>query len=158
MWQYITDHQYHKCTLVWELPLSSLHAMENAVFLFKLLLQVGLILVFLNFFGIASWKRYNDEDVYISCTEQYSNNIRPPGITICPGLRNRYHNILANPCSSKNGTLDIVSCIEEASFSLSDVVLDVRGGYHDQGEDDQLDASEWTQDFAIETILKIMTN
>ena len=113
---------------------------------------------FFQFFGIASWKRYNDEDVYISCTEQYSNNIRPPGITICPGLRNRYHNILANPCSSKNGTLDIVSCIEEASFSLSDVVLDVRGGYHDQGEDDQLDASEWTQDFAIETILKIMTN
>ena len=124
MWQYITDHQYHKWTLVWEFPPSSLHAMETAVFLFKLLLHARLILVFLNFFGIASWKRYNDEDVYISSTEQYSNNIKPPGITICPGLRNRYHNILANPCSSKNGTLDIVSCIEEASFSLSDNVLD----------------------------------
>ena len=29
MWQYITDHQYHKCTLVREFPPSSLHAMEN---------------------------------------------------------------------------------------------------------------------------------
>ena len=122
----------------------------------KVLLQVGLVFVFLKFFGLECWKRYLGEDVYVSRSENYSSRIKAPGVTICPGLRSDHTNLLAESSPSRNGTSDIVSCIEAASHNLSSTVLDVDGGYHEKSKQKPLNATEWTLDFAIETRLKIM--
>ena len=124
----------------------------------KFLLQAGLVFVFLRFFGLECWKRYLHEDVYVSRSEHYSSKIKAPGVTICPGLRRGHTDLLAESCATKNGTSDIVSCIEAASYDLSSAVLNVEGGYHDKSEQTPLNATEWTLDFAIETRLKIMQN
>ena len=124
----------------------------------KVFFQVVLVFVFLKFFGLSCWARYLDEDVYVSRSESYSSRIKAPGVTICPGLRNGHTDLLAESCASRNGTSDIVSCIESASYNLSSTVLDVEGGYHDKSKQKPLNATEWTLDFAIETRLKIMQN
>ena len=126
------------------------------VLVLKVLLQVGLLFVFLKFFGYECWKRYLGEDVYVSRSENYSSVIKAPGVTICPGLRSGHTDLLADSCASKNGTSDIVSCIEAASYDLSSTVLNVEGGHHDKIEQKPLNATEWTLDFVIETRLKIM--
>ena len=92
----------------------------------------------------------------MSRSEHYSSRIKAPGVTICPGLRNGHTDLLAESCATKNGTSDIVSCIEAASYDLSSTVLNVKGGYHDNSEQMPLNETEWTLDFAIETSLKIM--
>ena len=56
-------------------------------------------------------------------------------------------------CASKN---HIVSCVEAYSFDLRSTVFNVEGGYHDQNEQKPLNEKEWTSDFFIGTILKIM--
>ena len=126
--------------------------------LLKLLLQVGLGFVFLKFFGLSCWKRYVGEDVYVSRSESHSRRIKAPGVTICPGLRSGHTDALAESCASKNGTSEIVSCIEAASYNLSSTVLNVEEGNLDESEQKPLDATEWTLDFVIETRLKIMQN
>ena len=126
------------------------------VLFLKVLFQVVLVFVFLKFFGLSCWARYLDEDVYVSMSESYSSGIKAPGVTICPGLRSGHTDLLAESCASKNGTSDIVSCIEAASYDLSSTVLNVEGGYLDKSEQKPLNATEWTLDFVIETRLKIM--
>ena len=122
----------------------------------KFLLQAGLLFVFLKFFGLVSWRRFFEEDVYVSSSQEYSSNIKPPGVTICPGLRSGHTDLLNDSCASKNGTHDIVSCVEAYSFDLRSTVLNMEGGYHDQNEQKTLNETEWTSDFFIGTILKIM--
>ena len=126
------------------------------VLLLKVLFQVALVFVFLKFFGLSCWKRYLSEDVYVSRSESYSSRIKAPGVTVCPGLRSGHTDLLAESCVSRNGTSDIVSCIEAASYDLSSTVLNVEEGNLDESEQKPLDATEWTLDFVIETRLKIM--
>jgi hypothetical protein len=108
--------------------------------------QAILLAVFLKYFGLISWARYQAENVVVTTSERSEETFQAPAVTICPAAKN------GNPFPGVEFTPEDISaaikgefieilckddgeisrCIEEKTFNLSVVKYFTKDGI--QGE------------------------
>ena len=50
----------------------------------KILLQAVLFAIFFNYFGLVSWRRYKEQRVVLTSSDEAVDNLPAPAITLCP--------------------------------------------------------------------------
>jgi hypothetical protein len=129
----------------------------------RVVVQVILVAVFLKFFGLVSYARYQDENVVVTTSKRAVETLPTPAITLCPGKNmSPYHGLdqakaLAILSAQVSGEfLDIVcndikdgevaQCIEDKTFNLTSVVKYFTNGLQGQQVSG---AQHWIPDFTI---------
>ena len=56
----------------------------NYLVLGKILLQLLLFAIFFNYFGVVSWKRYQEQRVVLTSSDEAIDNLPAPAVTLCP--------------------------------------------------------------------------
>ena len=96
----------------------------------RLFLQVLLFLIFLQYFGLPSWRRYQEGQVVVVSHEREDGFVPAPAVTFCPQNPNSFGgfknatlsdgtNSMAEVCEGKE---DMKKCIEEAAYNLTEAI------------------------------------
>ena len=108
----------------------------------KLVIQSVLLLIFIKYFGLTSWQRYQAERaVMTSAEEDAEGGIPSPAVTVCafdpatnlafrnkhPGVDGTSQEVIGHICKGTNGT-EIVKCVEKEGFNLTTTVKEVTKG------------------------------
>ena len=105
----------------------------------KVILQLGLFLVFLVFFGIPALEKYVKKDTIVITSEEDTNGIEAPAVTFSSSFFgkvgwksvfennsvNSYNFRISDHCKDFD---DIKGCIEEDTFSFNDYIVGARFG------------------------------
>ena len=123
----------------------------------KILFQICLFVVFFNFFGLESLKRYWKYEVVVLNSEKRLDGLPVPAVTFCP--RNPITGIgfKKNTTDSEalvNGTVldfickntEVKKCIEDETFDLSMVIKSVSSKFYET--DQEPDHSLWTPHYS----------
>ena len=123
----------------------------------KVILQIGLFLIFLVYFGIPAVEKYVKKDTIIITSEEDTNGIEAPAVTFSSSFFGKvgwksvfentsvkaFHNFrIANHCK---GYEDIEECIEEDTFSFNDFIVGARLG-PTSPVDMLMNKTFWTED------------
>jgi hypothetical protein len=97
---------------------------------FKMLLQIALMVIFLYFFGIPSVNSYLDKQVLTVTTMKYPGKVAPPTITVLAyspsnggwnqSVPTNTFEALKTVCGDSD---DMVSCLKQKSHSLEQTVV-----------------------------------
>ena len=137
---------------------------QTFVFGANFLIHLVLFLLFLGLFGISSIKKYLDKKTIIVASEEQTNGIMAPAVTLSATKQSILgwktlnqssigfqHFDLFDHCNSINMT-DIETCVLNDTFSKTDFLYTARLGFTEQTTRDLLDESSslfWTEDFTI---------
>ena len=105
----------------------------------KVILQIGLFVIFLFYFGIPAVEKYVKKDTIIITSEEDTNGIEAPAVTFSSSFYGKvgwksafenksvtvYNFRIADHCK---GYEHIEECIEEDTFSFSDFIVGARLG------------------------------
>ena len=120
------------------------------------------MVILFKYFGLQSWERYWQEKTVVTSAEMDLGGIPAPTVTVCPqnprslmGYKNNSVNMEAFPsseivfevCKGLEGE-DIVRCVEDKTFSLSDGIHFARKGYSGLGGN-FTDPKFWTPEFSF---------
>ena len=122
----------------------------------KVILQLGLFLIFLIYFGIPAVEKYVKKDTIIVTSEEDTNGIEAPAVTFSSSFFGKvgwksafentsvtYYNFrIGNHCK---GYEDIEGCIKEDSFSFNDFIVGARLG-PTSPVDMLMNKTFWTED------------
>jgi hypothetical protein len=129
----------------------------------KLLVQATLVTVFLVFFGIKSWERFEERKVVVTTAEEDHGSIFAPAVTVCPqnpetqvGLKNWTFNSktmmdIVNSdmakvvCEGKTYET-IEQCIQNEAYNLTDAVTRTSKGF--QSGHDKISDRFWNPEFS----------
>ena len=123
----------------------------------KVILQLGLFLVFLVYFGIPAVQKYVKKDTIIVTSEEDTNGIEAPAVTFsCSffgkvGWKSVFENTSVTNLNFRIGDHckeNIESCIEEDTFSFNDFILGARFG-PTSAMDMLMNKSFWTEDLTF---------
>ena len=128
------------------------------IFFVRASVQIVLLVVALNYFGLPSLRRFFDMKVVVTSADEDQKNFPSPSVTVCPrnplssqgfpkylaGL-NPDDSTLGNICMGKD---DIANCIENNTFDLeSTVALYSDKSHFSMGTSEP--SNLWTPDFTI---------
>ena len=143
------------------------------LFQFNILLQLGLFVIFLIFFGIPSVTKYLDKETMVVHSEEETNGIEAPAITmfavkktgIAMSMMTLGWKTIDNSLTSldsfkmidhcmKTGWIDIKACISYDTFELSEFLKEAKLGLFDEKNTTSLfrDPSTsplWTEDMTV---------
>jgi hypothetical protein len=106
----------------------------------KILVQGILFLVFIKYFGLGSWQRFNESDTVITSHEKEDVEIPSPGITICMSESADTQSV-EQYCLGKDGK-DLVKCIETSFFNVTSIIKKEK-----RGTDMSPDSTEWKTEY-----------
>ena len=103
----------------------------------RLFLQILLFLIFLQYFGLPSWSRFQEGQVVVVSHEREDGFVPAPAVTVCPqnpismgGFKNVSivdgTNTMSQLCEGKE---DIKRCIKEAAYNLTEAIKTFGSGY-----------------------------
>ena len=123
----------------------------NYWFIAKICVQVVLLAVFLQFFGLKSLQRFEDKKVLVTSSEETLVELPAPAVTICPGFSSWLHpekitdltNIVGQVCNGSQGS-QIHECVEAETMNGTSTVKGAARGY--MGEE-VFGRNEWSSDF-----------
>ena len=133
----------------------------NWRYLAKGSVQVMLFVILSKYFVLPSWKRFREEKTVVTSAEKDLGGIPAPMVTLCPlhpdnvmGYKNNSvrlekfptSEIVSEVCKGLKGE-DIVRCVEEKTFDLSDGLVFAIKGYLGSGGD-FTDSRFWSPDFS----------
>ena len=125
----------------------------------KVILQLGLFLVFLVFFGIPAVQKYVKKDTIIITSEEDTNGIEAPAVTFScsffgkDGWKSVFENTSVTNHNFRIGdhckdSEDIEVCLEEDTFSFNDFILGAKFGPTSPKEM-LMNKSFWTEDLTF---------
>jgi hypothetical protein len=107
----------------------------------RVVVQVILVAVFLNFFGLVSYARYQNENVFVTTSKRPVETQPAPAITLCPmdkhmsgypDMDQAKASAILSAQAARRGLIDVVckdvkdgevaQCIEEKTFNLTSAV------------------------------------
>ena len=102
----------------------------NVQWIGGLLLYILLFLIFLQYFGLPSWQRYQEGQVVVTSHKREDGYVPAPAVTFCPqnpsilaGFKNTNfthdNDLMGQLCE---GEEDIKRCIEEAAYNLTETI------------------------------------
>ena len=95
----------------------------NVLLVAKTLVQLVLFCVFIKYFGLQSWARYQAQTIVSSTSSKRMDFMRAPAITLCPEDPTKAHvDIFEDECSNTED-LTIAECIEKNVISLNEMVV-----------------------------------
>ena len=106
----------------------------NYVIAAKVLTQAVLLVVFLNYFGLESWKTYQEESIVTTSKENLVDFVNAPAITICPRspfeeIKTKEDNVMEFICNNTEGP-DIAECFGGKVPKVEDIVISAYKGDH----------------------------
>ena len=122
----------------------------------KVILQIGLFLVFLVHFGIPAVRKYVKKDTIIITSEEDTNGTEAPAVTFACSFFGKvgWKSVFENTSVTSNNfrigdhckdTENFEGCIEEDTFSLNDFIVGARFGSLSP-VDMLMNNSFWTED------------
>ena len=121
-----------------------------------LLLHVLLFLIFLQYFGIPSWQRYQKGQVVVTSYTREDGIVLAPAVTFCaqnPSISMGYkkanwtgmgNNVISQLCEGKE---DIERCVHGAAYNLTETIDTFSyGDYLDVRAPEE---NDWITDFAL---------
>ena len=130
----------------------------------KILLQLLLFAIFFNYFGLVSWKRYKEQRVVLTSSDEPVDNLPAPAITLCPvnhqdqtGYKNLTKEdndlpavfwkgkLISHICEGKEGE-DIANCIEQKVINQTTIVRSITKGF--QKEESLPEKFFWRTEFS----------
>ena len=126
----------------------------------KLVFVAVLAFIFLYFFGYPAFDRYLEKSVLIKVSTtsppKGKKGLLPPAITLCPktpskpyatGWKNSsgdYHQAINSECDNPRVREDVINCIEEKTYKLSEILSVAFDGM--KNPRNLLNMSYWTSD------------
>ena len=130
----------------------------------KIIVQLALFGIFLRYFGITCWQRYQYRKVVVTSSEYYQGELPAPAVTVCPEKpeiqRNLSEKSLSDPIGSWCGQSDeteTYQCIENVTSNLTSSIRAVSFGYQHVEESPDVDEDEWISDFTVPLVGKCFT-
>ena len=121
-------------------------------------MQVVLLVIALNFFGLPALKRYQDKKVVVITSRDGQSGLLAPAVTICPsnpqtsdGFPKKVANFSSDDprigvvCKGKEGK-DISQCVEKEAYTLSPAIISTRVSGNILAGADEL-SKVWAPDF-----------
>ena len=117
------------CSKVEHLKRQLIQLMKHWKLFTKVLVQVLLLFLALNFFGLPSLRRYYDNEVVVIKSLDNSSGLPTPAVSVCPNNgfpRNGsnlglYSSRIETVCKGKEGK-EISKCVENASYGLASAI------------------------------------
>ena len=144
---------------------------STLLFQFSIVLQLVLFVIFLNFFGIPAVTKYLNKETMVVYSEEETNGIEAPAITVFAATETGVAMMslgwksIDNSLSSlnsfnmfdlcmKGGFTDVVSCVLDDTFELSEILKEAQLGIFDGKNTTSLlrDPSTsllWTEDMTV---------
>ena len=118
----------------------------------KIIVQIALFGIFLRYFGIVCWQRYQARKVVVTSSEYFQGELPTPAVTVCPEnpeiLRNLSEKSLSDPIGSwcgQNEETETYQCIESVTNNLTSSIRAVTCGHQEESPD--VNREEWISDF-----------
>ena len=130
----------------------------------KILLQGVLFAFFFKYFGLVSWRRYKEQRIVLTSSDERVDMLPAPAITLCPvnhqdqtGYKNLTKEdddqpaifwkgkLISHICEGKEGE-DIVTCIEQKVINQTTIVRSITKGF--QKEESLPENFFWRTEFS----------